>query len=342
MSIQGLSRSRDSRRWSTRLSSYRQRSNIRGILEVLITACPLVGLWVAAALVASYDYTLAVLLAIPAAGFLVRLFMLQHDCGHGTLFANRTANDWAGRLMGVFTLTPYYCWRRSHNHHHAGSGNLDRRGIGDVTTLTVREYYALDWWGRLKYRLYRNPMVMLGVGPTFLFVIQHRWPGALERRNRSAWISAMTTNVSIVCVIAGLAAAVGLGPLLVVHVPVTMIAATIGVWLFYVQHQFEAAYWATSAEWSPETAALSGSSYLVLPKPVRWLTANIGLHHVHHLSSGIPFYRLPSVLKDWPELEHNVRRIGIRESICSLRLALWDETTRRLVVFRQASTVSSG
>jgi omega-6 fatty acid desaturase (delta-12 desaturase) len=310
-------------------------------LEVLITAGPLVGLWGAAALAASFHYGLAALIAIPAAGFLVRLFMLQHDCGHGTLFTNRTVNNWAGRIMGLFTLTPYDCWRRSHNQHHAGSGNLDRRGIGDVTTLTVREYTALDRWARLKYRLYRHPLVMLGAGPSFLFVIQYRWPGASERRKPSAWISTMATNAAIIGVLGSLAAALGIGPFLAVHVPVTIIAATIGVWLFYVQHQFEAAYWATSPEWTPELAALSGSSYLVLPQPLRWLTANIGLHHIHHLSSGIPFYRLPSVLKDWPELEQNVRRLSVKDSIRTLKLALWDETSQRLINFRQASVLAA-
>jgi omega-6 fatty acid desaturase (delta-12 desaturase) len=239
--------------------------------------------------------------------------------------------------MGVFTLTPYDYWRTTHNQHHAGSGNLDRRGIGDVTTLTTSEYMSLGRWRRLQYRLYRHPLVLLGAGPSFLFMIQHRWPSASERRKRSAWISIMTTNVSILVLIGSLWSAVGIGPLLAVHIPVTVIAATVGVWLFYVQHQFETTYWAKSAAWTPYDAAFAGSSYLVLPRPLQWFTANIGLHHVHHLSSGIPFYRLPSVLKDWPELEQNVRRLGIREGMRSLRLTLWDEASQRLIGFHQLS-----
>jgi acyl-lipid omega-6 desaturase (Delta-12 desaturase) len=262
--------------------------------------------------------------------------MLQHDCGHGTLFASRIANDWAGRIMGVFTLTPYDCWRRTHNPHHAGSGNLDRRGIGDIHTLTVSEYTALSRWGRFKYRLYRHPLVMLGVGPSYLFIIQYRWPSATEQRRGSAWISTMATNAAIISLIGGLATAAGIVPFLAVHVPVTIIAATIGVWLFYVQHQFEATYWTKSSHWTPENAALFGSSYLVLPQPFRWLTANIGLHHIHHLSSSIPFYRLALVLRDWPELEQNVPRLNIRKGVRSLKLALWDETSQQLVSFRRS------
>jgi omega-6 fatty acid desaturase (delta-12 desaturase) len=320
--------------WSVRLTSYRRRSSLRGTLEVLVTALPFASLWGVAAFAASFHYALGTLLAIPVAAFLVRLFMLQHDCGHGTLFANRRANDWVGRIIGVFTLTPYDCWRRTHNHHHASSGNLDRRGIGDITTLTVREYTALNRWQRLKYRLYRHPLAMLGIGPSLLFVVQHRWPDASEWRNPLAWLSSMTTNAVTIGVLGGLAATVGIGPFLAVHLPVTILAATVGVWLFYVQHQFETSYWAASGEWTPETAALSGSSYLVLPQPLRWFTANIGLHHIHHLSSSIPFYRLPVVIKEWPELEQNVRRLGISEGIRSLRLALWDENSHRLISFR--------
>jgi acyl-lipid omega-6 desaturase (Delta-12 desaturase) len=335
MRIKASGLSTDHRRWPVRLAEYRRRSNLRGTAEVLATVVPLASLWGAAAFAASYHYGLAALLAIPAAGFLVRLFLLQHDCGHGTLFVNRTANDLAGRIISVFTLTPYDLWRRAHNEHHAGSGNLDRRGIGDIATLTVNEYRALDQWHRLKYRLYRHPLVMLGLGPAYLFIIQHRWPSAPERQRRSAWISTMTTNAAILIVFGTLAAVVGIGPFLAVQVPVTIMAATIGVWLFYVQHQFEAGYWAPSSAWTPEMAALSGSSYLVLPQPLRWLTANIGLHHIHHLSSGIPFYRLPSVLKVWPELEQNVRRLGILDGIRALKLALWDETSQRLIGFHQ-------
>jgi len=280
------------------------------------------------------SFWLALPLALAAAGFLVRLFMIQHDCGHGALFTRRPANDWAGRALGVFTLTPYDVWRSSHNQHHAGSGNLDHRGIGDITTLTVREYQALSRWKRFKYRAYRHPLVMFGIGPVFLFVVQHRVPGRSERAKKSAWVSTMATNALTACVIGGLVAAIGLGPFLAVQLPITIFAGTIGVWLFYVQHQFEVTYWERPPQWTPQSAALFGSSYLLLPKPLNWLTANIGFHHIHHLSSRIPFYRLPSVLKEWPELKE-ARRLTIAESMRSLNLALWDEDAQRLVPFRQ-------
>lgn len=323
-----------SQSWALRLSKYREQNNRRAVSEIAITAVPFAALWAAAWLAASVSFWLALPLALAAAGFLVRLFMIQHDCGHGALFTRRPANDWAGRALGVFTLTPYDVWRSSHNQHHAGSGNLDHRGIGDITTLTVREYQALSRWKRFKYRAYRHPLVMFGIGPVFLFVVQHRVPGRSERAKKSAWVSTMATNALTACVIGGLVAAIGLGPFLAVQLPITIFAGTIGVWLFYVQHQFEVTYWERPPQWTPQSAALFGSSYLLLPKPLNWLTANIGFHHIHHLSSRIPFYRLPSVLKEWPELKE-ARRLTIAESMRSLSLALWDEDAQRLVPFRQ-------
>ena len=325
----------DIRLWQKRLSPFRQHNNSHAILEIALTVVPLLVLWTTAVWATSVHLIASVLLAIPTALFLVRLFMLQHDCGHGSLFSSRTLNDVAGRIMGVFTLTPYENWRRAHNYHHAGAGNLDRRGIGDVTTLTTREYLGLQRWSRIKYRLYRHPLIMLGLGPVFLFVVQHRWPATSELGSKAAWVSAMGTNAGILLVIGGLVAAFGPMPVLIVHLPVVLIAATVGVFLFYVQHQFETTYWDGSATWAPETAALLGSSYLVLPQPFRWLTANIGLHHVHHLSSRIPFYRLPHVLDGWPELEMNARKLTLSESLSSLKLTLWDEPSQRLISFKE-------
>jgi acyl-lipid omega-6 desaturase (Delta-12 desaturase) len=329
-----------SRPWSAKLAKYRERSNLRATFEIMVTAGPFAGLWAGAWLATSVSYWLAMPISVLAAFFLVRLFMIQHDCGHGALFRRRSANDWVGRLIGVLTLTPYDCWRKDHNQHHAGSGNLDRRGIGDVTTLTVNEYKSSSPWARFKYRLYRHPLVMFGIGPTFLFVVKYRVPGKSERHSLFAWITTIATNIATLCVVGGLIAAVGLTPFLTVQVPLTIFGATIGVWLFYVQHQFEVTYWAHPPQWTSETAALHGSSYLILPEPLNWLTANIGLHHVHHLSSGIPFYRLPRVLKDWPELR-SARCLTISESVRSFKLALWDEASQRLVAFRHSEAHGS-
>jgi omega-6 fatty acid desaturase (delta-12 desaturase) len=306
------------------------------MFEVVVTAGPFALLWASAWFATSVSCWLAMAISLPAALFLVRLFMIQHDCGHAALFTRRSANDWVGRVIGVLTLTPYDCWRRDHNYHHAGAGNLDRRGVGDVTTLTVNEYKSLTSWAQLKYRLYRHPLVMFGIGPLFLFVVQHRIPGKSERRSTFAWLTTLATNAATVCVMAGLIAAVGFTPFVAVQIPLTIFGSTIGVWLFYVQHQFEQTYWARPPQWTAEVAALQGSSYVLLPKPLNWLTANIGLHHIHHLSSGIPFYRLPSVLKDWPELR-NARCLTIAESVRSFKLALWDEATQRLVPFKRSA-----
>jgi omega-6 fatty acid desaturase (delta-12 desaturase) len=325
--------------WSVRLAKYKIPNNIRGIRELVITAVGFAALWAATFVTALHvGYWLALILAVPTAGFLVRLFMIQHDCGHGTLFTRRAANDWVGRVLGVFTFTPYDYWRNTHAQHHATSGNLDRRGIGDIELLTVREYSALGPWGRLRYRFYRHPLVMFGLGPTYLFVVQHRLPLHNLGKNRAAWLSTLFTNVGILTFAGAMIAALGWVLFLKVHAPIIILAASIGVWLFYVQHQFEETFWARPPDWSPQPAALQGSSYYDLPRPLSWLTANIGLHHLHHLSSRIPFYRLPAVLEEWPELK-KVHRLTLRESAKCVSLALWDEQSQRLVSFRQAKAL---
>lgn len=324
----------DARRWTRILGSYRSPDPARSVGELAITALPLVGLWSAAWFVFSLGHVWAsLLIAIPAAGFLVRLFMIQHDCGHGAFFANRLANDWVGRVIGVLTLTPYDWWRRTHAIHHATTGNLDRRGIGDLDTLTVREYLARSRWGRLKYRLYRHPLIMFGVGPAYLFLLQHRLPVGLMREGWRLWASTAATNVAIALIIAVLTWFIGIKAFLLVHLPIMLLAATAGVWLFYVQHQFEQTAWERDERWNLHEAALYGSSHYDLPAVLRWFTANIGIHHVHHLSGRIPYYRLPRVLRDHPELR-DLGRVTLLQSFRCVRLVLWDETQRRLVSFR--------
>jgi acyl-lipid omega-6 desaturase (Delta-12 desaturase) len=271
-------------------------------------------------------------LAIPTAGFLVRLFMVQHDCGHGSMFSSRRANDWTGRLLGTLTLTPYDLWRHSHGVHHASSGHLDKRGMGDIDTLTVREYAALPPLRRLAYRIYRHPLVMFGLGPAYLFVFQHRLPVGAMSLGLMPWASTMLTNVAILAATAPLIWLLGLGGFLAIHLPVVMIASSIGVWLFYVQHQFEHTSWERSPDWSHASAALHGSSFYDLPRPLMWMTGNIGIHHLHHLCSRIPFYRLPQVLDDHPELKQT-GRLTLKDSLGCVRLTLWDEDRKRLVPF---------
>ncbi|MBS0539394.1 MAG: fatty acid desaturase [Proteobacteria bacterium] len=326
----------DARRWAQVLARYRQPSNGRGLVEVAITVVPLAALWLLAWLTLDVGYWLALPLAIAAGGFVVRLFMIQHDCSHGSFFRHRLANDWIGRLASIVTMTPYAVWQRTHSLHHAGSGNLDRRGMGDIDTLTVEEYRARSMWGRLRYRLYRHPLVMFGLGPAYLFILQHRLPVGLMRGNGwRPWASSMATNAAIVCVAGALIWAIGFKAFLLVHLPVLLVAASIGVWLFYVQHQFEGAMWTNDGDWNALNAALHGSSHYDLPALPRWFTANIGMHHVHHLSSRIPFYRLPRVLRDHPELRA-VGRLTFLQSLRCVRLALWDDTRRRLVSFHEA------
>jgi omega-6 fatty acid desaturase (delta-12 desaturase) len=296
----------------------------------------LIVLWVVMVMLASVSTWPVLALTIPTAGLLVRLFMVQHDCGHNAMFSSRWANDWVGRVLSVLTLTPYDLWRQSHAIHHAGSGNLDRRGIGDIDTLTLREYRSLTTWGRLGYRLYRHPVTMFLLGPAYLFLLRNRIPVGAMSQGSMPWISTQTTNFGIMAVSAALIYMVGIRTFLLIHMPVVVIAAAIGVWLFYVQHQFERTYWEKEPDWSQPEAALGGSSFYDLPKPLMWLTGNIGIHHVHHLCSRIPFYRLPEVLRDHPELSAT-SRITLWQSLSGVRLALWDEQHKRLISFRQAA-----
>jgi len=242
-----------------------------------------------------------------------------------------------GRVISVLTLTPYDFWRRSHAAHHAHSGNLDRRGIGDIDTLTVDEYRALSRWRRLRYRLYRHPLVMFGFGPAYLFILQQRWPAGMMRgAGWMPWASTMGTNVAIVATASLTVWLVGVSPFLLIHLPTTIIGASIGVWLFYIQHQFEHTLWARQCGWNQHEAALHGSSYYALPTVLRWFSANIGVHHVHHLCSRIPYYRLPRVLREHPELT-DIGRLTLADSLRCVRLVLWDESRNRLVSFREMS-----
>jgi omega-6 fatty acid desaturase (delta-12 desaturase) len=321
------------REWTSILANYREPSQVRSILELSLTAACFAGSWLLMWLALGVGYWLSLLLAVPAAGFLVRLFMIQHDCGHGAFFRRRAVNDWVGRVLGALTLTPYDVWRRSHAIHHASSGDLQRRGIGDISTLTVREYLALSRLRRLAYRFYRNPVVMFGLGPAYLFLLQHRLPVGSMRGVRP-WLSAMGTNAAIALAIVAMMWLVGVTPFLLLHLPIALLASSIGVWLFYVQHQFEQTYWAEAPAWTLHEAALHGSSHYALPGILRWFTANIGVHHVHHLSSRIPYYRLPHVLRDHPELGA-VGRLTLLQSFACVRLVLWDEGCRRLISFRE-------
>ncbi|MFA5900236.1 MAG: fatty acid desaturase [Hyphomicrobium sp.] len=323
---------RSAREWASLLNRYREPNATRSTAELAITITAFVLVWALMWATLPIGYAITLLLALPAAGLLVRLFVVQHDCGHGSFFRTRNTNDWVGRVIGALTLTPYDAWRRSHNSHHANSGNLDERGIGDIDTLTVREYLALPWWGQLRYRAYRHPIVMFGIGPAYLFLVRHRLPFGYMKKGWGPWVSTIATNLATATLFAAMIWLVGLWPFLLVHLPITLLAASMGVWLFYVQHQFEETTWSDDPSWNLHEAALHGSSHYDLPPALRWLSGNIGIHHVHHLCSRIPFYRLPEVLRDHPEL-NNMSRLTIAESVKTVRLVLWDEDQRRLISF---------
>ncbi|MBL1430528.1 MAG: fatty acid desaturase [Robiginitomaculum sp.] len=323
------------RNWIPVLAGYWKPDMARSIWEIVISLVPFLAFWTASWAALSVSYWLTLALIIPTAGFMVRLFLIQHDCGHGAFFKKRVLNDWVGRVLGVFSLTPYYVWRRSHALHHAGSGNLEKRGMGDIDTLTLAEYKKLSPAARFGYRLYRHPLVLFGIGPAYNFWIRQRLPLGFMGSGWRYWLSAMGTNLAILVVAGTVIYFVGFKAFLLVHLPVTIIATSAGVWLFYVQHQFENTSWRHDKEWDLQEAALKGSSYYDLPPILSWFTANIGIHHVHHLNARIPYYRLPQVLRDHPELT-NIRRINLKESLKCVNLGLWDEDGQKMISFAEA------
>ncbi|MDA7788001.1 fatty acid desaturase [Sphingomonadaceae bacterium] len=330
----------DPRQLMRDLNAFRDPKPSRSGWELALTLIPFLAFFALIAALVQAGYLSALVLTPLAGLFLLRLFIIQHDCGHGAFLPSRAGNDWVGRALGAFTLTPYDCWRRSHALHHAATGNLDARGTGDVDTLTVNEFQELSRLQQLLYRFYRHPLVLLGLGPAYLFLLRHRLPIGLMKEGRVYWVSAMLTNLATALVLAVPIYLVGPGVTALVFFPVLLTAASVGVWLFYAQHQFEDAHWDRETDWSFHNAALYGSSHLDLPRVLRWFTGNIGIHHVHHLASRIPFYRLPEVLKTHPRLR-DLNRFTALQTFGALRLVLWDQDQRKLVSFREASRVAA-
>ena len=319
-----------------RLKPFEQPSTSKAMLQLANTLLPYLALLALmyATLHMGLPYWTTVLLAVPAGAFLVRLFILFHDCCHGSFLASRTAVRGIGTALGVLAFTPFGEWRHSHGIHHSTVGNLDKRGIGDVWTMTVDEYKASSRWTRLKYRVYRHPIAMFAIGPLVLFLLVQRIPGghAKKRQLGSVWL----TNLLIAAIVTTAWLTIGLSAYLAIQIPVMAVAGAAGIWLFYVQHQFDPSYWARSDEWESLDASLQGSSYYKLPRVLQWFSANIGLHHIHHLRPRIANYNLPEALKAIPELELP-QPLTIRRSIRSVNLNLWDEANRQLVRFSQVS-----
>lgn len=317
------------------LAGYRKPRLASSLFQLIVTLLLWAAMWPVMWWSMSVSYWLTLLLAVPAAFFSIRLFILQHDCGHGSFFQSRTANEVVGFALGVLTMTPYHCWRREHATHHAGTGHLEQRGTGDIDTLTVTEYMALSRWGRLKYRLYRHPLVLFGIGPIFHFAIRQRLVYRVPKAWRRERMSVHMTNLGMLAVIAAVCWIFDWRAIVLMYLPAMTIATSIGVWLFYVQHQFNPTYWESGENWDYHTAAIEGSSFYDLPPLLRWATANIGFHHIHHLDSRVPNYRLPRIYRDHPEL-HNAHRLSLWSSLQCAFFKLWDEKQRRLVTFRQA------
>jgi len=325
--------------WKRIVARYENPALGRSLWQVASTVVSYGVLWYLMHRSVAISYWITLALAILAAGFLVRLFIIFHDCGHGSFFKSRKANDTLGVITGILTFTPYYQWRHKHAIHHATSGDLDRRGTGDVWTMTVREYLDAPRWRRFAYRLIRNPVVLFGIAPLLLLVVGQRftWRKA-DRRERT---NVLWTNLAIFGMAALLAWLMGLKAYLVIQVTVLMIAGSVGVWLFYVQHQFEGAYWARRGDWDYVTAALQGSSYYRLPKVLQWFTGNIGFHHIHHLSPGIPNYNLEKCHKADPLLQ-SATHITLLASLKSFSHRLWDEQRQRWVGYRDLRTLRRG
>jgi omega-6 fatty acid desaturase (delta-12 desaturase) len=317
----------------TLVEPFRRPRRFRAVLEILVTFAPYLALSVMMVIAARSGHALiTAALSVLAAGFLVRVFMIFHDCTHGSFLFSRRANRIVGYAAGLLTLTPFEKWQRAHAEHHATAGDLDRRGRGDMWMLTVDEYRAAPVWKRLFYRVFRNPFVMLGIGPALVFVVSNRLSsrGATRRERFSVYF----TNAAIVVIVVIAYFTVGLPALLLTQLPTLLLAGAAGVWLFYVQHQFEDAYWARRPEWEPLKAALEGSSYYKLPGVLRWFTANIGLHHVHHVQPRIPFYNLQRCQAAVSAFQA-VRPLTVRGSLRSLHLRLWDDTNQRLIRWRE-------
>jgi len=315
------------------VAAYAQADRRKAVWQVVNTFVPYLALWalMVYTVKAGVSYWITLALAVVAAGLLVRIFIFFHDCGHGSFFSSPKANTALGYFSGILTFTPYHSWRRAHARHHATSGNLDRRGVGDVWTMTVEEYQAAPRKTRIAYRLLRNPLILFGLGPAGSFLIAQRFPqkGAKGRERASVHI----TNVALLGIVVLASLTIGFWTYVSIQLPIIAIGGALGIWLFYVQHQYEGVYWARDGAWDPTKAALEGSSYYKLPKALQWFTGNIGLHHIHHLRPRIPNYRLQQCYDQVPAVQA-VPVLTLGDSLKSLRMNLWDEKRQALVSFR--------
>lgn len=317
--------------WRTMIAAYQRSNTGKSTWQIVNSFGPLLILWVLMYFSLDVSYWLTLALAVPAAGFQVRVFIIFHDCTHGSFFASQRANDIVGIISGLLTFTPFHEWRHSHNIHHATGSDLDHRGTGDVWMLTVKEYLALPWHKRLWYRTYRNPIAMLIIGPLAMFLLAHRFPspesGPREKK------SVHWTTAALIVLFGAVSYGIGFGSFVAIMLPTIWIAGMVGLWLFYVQHQFDETYWEHHHEWDFLDSALKGSSFYKLPKVLQFFSGNIGFHHIHHLSPRIPNYQLEKAQKEVP-LFQTVKPVTFFQSLRFLALRLWDEEERKLIGFR--------
>jgi acyl-lipid omega-6 desaturase (Delta-12 desaturase) len=309
-------------------------STAASVWQVVNTIPPFCGLLFLMYFLLPVSYLLVLAVSVIAAGFLVRTFIIQHDCGHGSFFKSRKANNRLGHFCSLLTMVPYYYWKRQHALHHSTSGNLDRRGYGDMDIYTVAEYLQLSPWERFRYRAYRNPAVFLLIGPLVVFLYQNRCVFDRKQTTKRQRRNVYTTDLYVAALFLILGLWIGFGKLFLIAVPVLYIAGGSGIWLFYIQHQFEHAYWKRGPEWNSKNAAMQGSSYYRLPRVLQWFTGNIGFHHIHHLNETIPNYRLPQTYEQHPEY-HDVYMVTLWSSLKTAFLSVWDEEQARLISFRE-------
>ncbi len=317
--------------WMEIVSRYNFSDPVRSWWQVINSVGPYLLLWIAMVWSLKISYFLTLFLSVFAAGFLIRIFIIFHDCGHGSFFRSKMLSRIVGIITGLLTFTPYHKWTREHKEHHATVGNLDKRGVGDVITLTIEEFLKLPPWKRFSYRFYRHPLFLFGIAPFLLFVVQNRVPK--KYMSFKEHVYHQLNNLALIVAIALIIWAIGWKAYLLIQLPVLYIASVHGVWLFYVQHQYENVVWTRGQEWNYKNIALQGSSYFKLPKVLQWFTGNIGFHHIHHLSPRIPNYKLPLCFKE-NTIFQDVKPVTFFSSLRSLKLRLWDEKRRKLVGFR--------
>jgi omega-6 fatty acid desaturase (delta-12 desaturase) len=318
--------------WRKAVAPYEKPIVRTSVIQIFTSVLPFVLLWAVMAWSVHISYWLTLALSVPTAGFMMRTFIIFHDCGHGSFFKSNRWNTIIGYITGILTLTAFHYWTRDHAIHHATAGDLDRRGVGDVKVITVREYQALPWWGRAGYRIMRNPFFMFVIGAPLVFLVVHRIPrpGVGKRERNSVWI----TNLALLALVLVLGWTIGFDTVALVELPIIMLTTTVGVWLFYVQHQYEGVYWRRHAEWNYLDAGLKGASYYKLPRLIQWFSGNIGFHHIHHLAPKIPNYHLEQCLRENP-IFHGIQPLTLRSSLRSLRLRLYDEDNHRMVGYRE-------